>query len=161
MLSKLREKAYKFLKSNSNWFTISVAVLILGIFFFLVTFNNVYTKTYEIERFNRAKETIRSPITIEDEQETERKTRETSQAVQDRYDISTEITEERIKYVEEIFEALSKMEDEIQEDNESTTDQDDNEEDDKDRKTTIPIQEKLNLLKEILSQQITDRLKDR
>lgn len=161
MLSKLREKAYKFLKSNSNWFTISVAVLILGIFFFLVTFNNVYTKTYEIERFNRAKETIRSPITIEDEQETERKTRETSQAVQDRYDISTEITEERIKYVEEIFEALSKMEDEIQEENESTSDQDDSEEeDDKDRKTTIPIQEKLNLLKEILSQQITDSLND-
>src|SRR5699024_10936082 len=130
------------------------------IFLFLVTFNNVYTKTYEIERYNRAKETIRSPITIEDEQETERKTRETSQAVQDRYDISTEITEERIKYVEEIFEALSKMEDEVQEDNESTTDQDDNEEDDKDRKTTIPIQEKLNLLKEILSQQITDSIND-
>src|SRR5690625_3840758 len=160
MLSKFKEKVYKFLKSNSNWFTISVAILVLGIFFFLVTFNNVYTKTYEIERFNRAKETIRSPITIEDEQETERKTRETSQAVQDRYDVSTESTEERIKYVEEIFEALSKMEDEIQEDNESTTDQDDNEEDDKDRKTTIPIQEKLNLLKEILSQQITDSLND-
>src|SRR5690625_381497 len=113
MLTNLKEKISIFLKSKSNWFVISLDVLLLGIFFFLMTFNNVYTKTYDIERINRAKETIRSPITIENEQETERKTRKTSQAVQDRYDISTEITDERIKYVEEIFEALDKMEDEI------------------------------------------------
>ncbi|MBU5466430.1 HDIG domain-containing protein [Virgibacillus sp. MSJ-26] len=161
MLTNLKEKISIFLKSKSNWFVISLAVLVLGIFFFLMTFNNVYTKTYDIERFNRAKETIRSPITIENEQETERKTRETSQAVQDRYDISTEITDERIKYVEEIFEALDKMEDEIDGDAEAKKDdKDEEEENDEDKDNAIPFQEKLNHLKEILSEQITDNIND-
>src|SRR5690625_267909 len=109
MLTNLKEKISIFLKSKSNWFVISLAVLVLGIFFFLMTFNNVYTKTYDIERFNRAKETIRSPITIENEQETERKTRETIQSVEDRYNISEEITTERIEYIEEIFDAIYKI----------------------------------------------------
>lgn len=152
MFSKMGKKIYSFFQNKSNWFAISLAILVLGIFFFLITLNNVYTKTYDIERFNQAKETIRSPITIENEQETERKTRETSQAVQDRYDISTEVTEERINYVEEIFEALDKLDDEVENDKENN--------DDEDKDAFVPVQEKLNHLKQILSQQITDNLND-
>jgi len=57
----------------------------------------MYSKTYDIERFNRADETIRSPITIEDEVETDRIMRETVQSVSDRYEIVDDITEEQIK----------------------------------------------------------------
>lgn len=66
-------------------------------------------ETYNIERFNRAKETIRSPITIENEQETKRKTWETIQAVDDRYNISSEINEEQINYINEFFDAINKV----------------------------------------------------
>ncbi|MDY0408476.1 hypothetical protein [Paracerasibacillus soli] len=53
-----------------------------------VTLNNVYTKTYDIERFSNARETIRSPITIENEQETEKNIREAVQSVPESiYDI--------------------------------------------------------------------------
>lgn len=101
-------------KRRTKWLTITISVLLLGVFFFLVTMDNVYTETYDIERFDRAKQTIRSPITIQNDQETERKIQETIQAVEDRYTISEEVTEERIKYVEELFDALDKIDEEAE-----------------------------------------------
>src|SRR5690625_7306864 len=91
---------------------IVIPVILLGLFFFIMTMNNVFTETYDIEKFNRAKQTIRSPITIENEQETERKMRETVQSVEDRFSISQEITKERLEYIDEIFEAIIKLEEE-------------------------------------------------
>src|SRR5690625_3890641 len=110
----MKDKLYQLFRSvlriKNKWMTIIIPVLILGVFFLLVTKNNVYMETYDIERFDRAKQTIRSPITIENEQETERKVRETVQAVEDRYSISEEITKERLQYIEEIFEATATLE---------------------------------------------------
>lgn len=101
-------------KKRTKWLTITISVLLLGVFFFLVTTDNVHTETYDIERFDRSKQTIRSPITIQNDQETERKIQETIQAVEDRYVISEEVTEERIEYVHELFEALVKIEEEVE-----------------------------------------------
>src|SRR5690625_3357024 len=100
------------LKLENKWISIILPVLVLGLFFFLLTINNVYTETYDIERFDRAKETIRSPITIENEQETMRKTREAVESVQNIYHISEEITTEQIEYIEEIFDAIETIEQE-------------------------------------------------
>ncbi|MGM8364617.1 HD family phosphohydrolase [Virgibacillus sp. W0181] len=94
---------------NSKIITIFLPMLLLGIFFFLITLNNVFTETYDIERFNRAKKTIQSPITIENEVETKRKTRETVQAVADRYNVSEEVTEERLAYTNELFDAVANL----------------------------------------------------
>lgn len=102
-------------KRRTKWLAITISILLLGLFFFLVTMDNVHTETYDIERFDRAKQTIRSPITIQNEQETERKIQETIQAVEDRYTISEEVTEERIQYVEELFSALDKIDEEAEE----------------------------------------------
>lgn len=151
MFSKVSNILLNFFKKNSKWLTMGLSVLVLGVFIFLITFNNVASKTYDIERFNRAKETIRSPITIENEQETKRKTREISQSVEDRYDISEEMTEERLEYIDEIFEALNKLDEELEE----TEDKEDKE--DSPRVTT---QDKLNHLKQILSQEITENIND-
>src|SRR5699024_8232612 len=92
---KMKERFKQLIQSlfsvKSIWITIVLPVMVLGIIFFSSTLNNVFTETYDIEKFASAKQTIRSPITIEKEQGTERKTRETIQAVEDRYDISSEI----------------------------------------------------------------------
>src|SRR5699024_12602242 len=108
--------------------------------------NNVYTEIYDIERFSRAKQTIRSPITIENEQETERKTRETIQSVEDRYNISEEITTERIEYIEEIFDAIYKL-DEIDTTEEALIEEDE---------VILTNQEKVQRLIQILSPEITE-----
>lgn len=94
---------------RNKWAMVLLPMLIIGIIFFISTMNQVYTKSYDIERFNRAKETVRSPVTVVNEIETERKIRETLQAVGDRYTISEDITNERINYIEEIFDAFEKL----------------------------------------------------
>ncbi len=151
-MKRLRSQVFKRITSifhvKSKWLMIGIPIAMLGILFFLSTLNNVFTETYEIERFASAKKTIRSPITIENEQQTERKTRETIQAVEDRYDISSEITDERIEYVEEIFEAVTILEDEKKKGK-------------KDSSAPLTTPEKLQRLKQILTQEITENVNDR
>jgi len=131
-------------EQQSIWFVIVIPVLLLTIFFYLISLNNVYVKTYDIERFNRAKETIRSPITVENEAETERKMRETVLAVGDRYTTLEEVTEQQLKYVEEIFAAVKK----VIKNNE------------KDKETQTSNEELLIELRELLSSDISDKLDD-
>lgn len=151
---KMKERFKQLIQSLFNvksiWITIVLPVMVLGIIFFSSTLNNVFTETYDIEKFASAKQTIRSPITIENEQETERKTRETIQAVEDRYDISSEITDERIEYVEEVFEAITILEEAEETKKEK-----------KDQSTPLTTSDKLQRLKQILSQEITENIHDR
>lgn len=157
MQSKLGEIIKNLFKDKSNWFTMFFLILVMGIFMVLFTFNNVYTKTYDIERFDKVKETIRSPLTIENEEETRRRIRENSQSVQDRYDISEEINEERIKYIDEIFEAIENLEGQIKvERNSETGNVDLNKSED----DPLTIHEEVNQLKQILSEEITDNMSD-
>src|SRR5699024_7783963 len=94
-----------------------------------------------------AKETIRSPITIENKQKTEQKTRETVQAVDDRYNISKEITDERVGYITEIFDAVHTVDDE--KDNKTS-------EQGEDKSVVLTVQEKVQRLQNMLSQEIVD-----
>lgn len=137
------------MKIRSKWIRIFIPVVILALTFFLLTLNNVYTETYDIEPLTNAKETIRSPITIENHQETERKTREAVQSVEDRYDISSDIAEEQISYIEEIFNAIDKLDSELEISDDS-----------KDAPTPLNNREKVHRLKELLSNNITEKLDD-
>ncbi|MCT2537598.1 HD family phosphohydrolase [Aquibacillus koreensis] len=95
---------------QKKWLIISLSIFVLGCIYFGLTLSNVSTETYDMERFSNAKDTIRSPITIENVKETERMRREAVQAVEDRYNVSSEITQERIGYINEVFEAINKLE---------------------------------------------------
>src|SRR5690625_3761762 len=113
--------------------------------------NNVYSQTYEIERFDRAKETIRSPITIENEAETERKMRETVLSVGDRYSIVEEITTEQINYMDEVFDAVDTFT------NQTVSPQLD---EDEEAEEQLSYDEIVLQLQEILSSEITDNIDD-
>src|SRR5690606_34655262 len=97
------QKVEKWLGNRTSLFLIVVAVFIQSIFFFFISLNNVYTETYDLQRFATANTMIRSPVTIENEVETERKTREAVQQIGDRYSISEQVNNERIGYSEELF----------------------------------------------------------
>jgi len=97
-----------------RWLTIILPMLLLGVFIFLVSVNNIHTETYDIEKFAQTKETIRSPITVENKVETNRKIRDAISAVEDHYLIDDDISEERMNYVEELFDALEKLEEEAE-----------------------------------------------
>lgn len=84
-------------------------IIIIGLFFFIMAAPNVQPKAYEIERFMEAKETIYSPITVEDEKETNAKIQKAVQAVEEQYTVSSSITDERVEYIHEVFEAADKV----------------------------------------------------
>jgi len=81
--------------------------MLLGVVMFLMAFSNVETKTYDIQRFETAKETILSPISIEDKQKTNERRREAVESVEDIYSVNQAITARRINYIKEIFGAVS------------------------------------------------------
>src|SRR5690625_566020 len=115
-----------------------------------MTMNNVYLKTYEIEKFNRAAETIRSPISVENESETDRKMRETVLSVGDRYTIMEEIIEEKISYIEELFDAVEKL----------TAESEAKEEEEAELSEPLSNEELVFQLQEILSSEITESIDD-
>ncbi|WP_068674334.1 HD family phosphohydrolase [Oceanobacillus sp. Castelsardo] len=142
-----KNRFHLLLKKYTSSLFIIPSVALLGVFFFFITLENVNTKTYDINRFSTANETIRSPITIEDEKETERKTRETVQSVSDRYLVSDEITKERVNFVEEIREAINTL----NEKGEGVTDN---------QNRPITGQEKVQKLNQLLSEDISISVKD-
>lgn len=148
---------FNFKTESSKWITVIFPALLLGVFFYLISFSHMYSKTYDIERFNRADETIRSPITIEDEVETDRIMRETVQSVSDRYAIVDDITEEQITYLEEIFDAVDKIyeENEIKKEEKTESDKDKDED-----LSPLSNEEMVYELKEVLSSEITDNIDD-
>lgn len=110
------KKILPFFKKRRKYFFAIIPALIVGAIVFITLLDNVRTDTYDIQRFAVSDETIRSPITIEDKQETDQRIREAVNAIPDRYSISEEVTEERLNYINEIFEAVLKVKEEHEED---------------------------------------------
>ncbi len=107
----MRSQWWKHIKVNhliyNKWLAIGGSLMLLGVVMFLMAFSNVETKTYDIQRFETAKETILSPISIEDKQKTNERRREAVESVEDIYSVNQAITARRINYIKEIFGAVS------------------------------------------------------
>lgn len=116
MLKNRWRKILPFFKKRRKSLFAIIPALIIGAVVFITLLDNVRTDTYDIQRFAVSEETIRSPITIENKQETDQRIREAVDAVPDRYSISEEVTEERLNYINEIFEAVFKVKEEHDED---------------------------------------------
>ncbi|WP_231572064.1 HD family phosphohydrolase [Pontibacillus halophilus] len=111
-MAKWWQKIKHLVTHVNHWITVSVAIVLLGGLLFLLSFTNVSTQSYDVEKYELAKETILSPITVEDTEETNQKRSQASQSVQDIYTVSREITLERIDYIEEIFQAVTTVQEE-------------------------------------------------
>lgn len=146
---------FSLFNSKSKWIAVFLPILLLGIFFYLITMSNIFTKTYDIDRFSRAKETIRSPITIENEVETDRMMRETVQNVGDRYAIVDEVTEEQINYLEEVFDAIDSL---TEKKTDTKKDKEDEKEEEEKEEKSLTHEEIVFQLQEILSQDITNEI---
>ena len=83
---------------------------VIAVIFFVACYQHIAAETYDIEKYSIAPETIRSPITVENTKETDRRIREVVQSVEEHYDVSHEIADERIGYIQEIFEAIEEIE---------------------------------------------------
>lgn len=135
------KKILNFFKNASKWVSIVTPLFLLAVFLFAMGFQNVYSKTFDIQPYSRAKETIRSPVTIENEAETERKIRETVQSVSDRYTTVDDLTEEKVENINEIFEVIDSVEEESKTDKKDWNNED-----------------KIEEIQDILSNDITDEV---
>ncbi|MCD5323613.1 MULTISPECIES: HD family phosphohydrolase [Pontibacillus] len=103
----------QFIKGNvfqNLWVTTGASLAILALVMFLLAFSNVQTKTYDVKRLDTAKDTILSPVNVEDKDRTQEKRDEAMESVEDVYTIRNFITNTRINYMEEIFNAVRVVE---------------------------------------------------
>lgn len=105
MENQVTEKPKEHMKKRKPVVWIIACVTVIGLFFFLMATSNVQPDTYEIEKFTEAKQTIYSPVTVTNQKETDAKIQEAVQAVDEQYTISESITEQRIEYIQEVFDA--------------------------------------------------------
>jgi cyclic-di-AMP phosphodiesterase PgpH len=89
--------------------------VILGIVLFASMYSNVKPEKLDISLFSVADQTIRSPITIEDKESTEKKRKEASEQVQDVYTLKKEYAENRVDLIASIFDTVSELNGEIEE----------------------------------------------
>jgi cyclic-di-AMP phosphodiesterase PgpH len=90
---------------------------LLALLTFVLLYHHVKPEQYNIQLFEISKETIRSPITIEDEEKTEKMRREAADRVADVYTLKKEYAENRVDLISSIFNTIS----EVQEETETST----------------------------------------
>jgi putative nucleotidyltransferase with HDIG domain len=91
--------------------------VLLALLTFVLLYHHVKPEQYNIQLFGISKETIRSPITIEDKEKTEKMRREAADRVADVYTLKKEYAENRVDLISSVFTAIS----EVQEEKETST----------------------------------------
>jgi len=135
--------------------------LLIGIIMYSAMYSNVKPEKLNLKLFSVAEQTIRSPITIEDKESTEKSRREAVEQVRDVYIVKKEYTQNRVDLVTSIFDSVSEVNDEAEE---KIIQKKKDALDNNDAENTAPaeptINEKLTALKTKLTESETKSLSD-
>ncbi|CAM3811235.1 HD family phosphohydrolase [Mesobacillus zeae] len=85
---------------------------LLGMIMFFAMYSNVKPEKLDLSLFSVADKTIRSPITVEDRAQTEKKRKEAVDQVEDVYILKKEYTQNRVDLLNSIFDSVSEVDDE-------------------------------------------------
>lgn len=145
---------------NITFFKITLFVLI-GVILFFTLYGNVKPEKLNVQLFSVADQTIRSPITVEDKESTEKKKEEAKNQVQDVYVVNKEIAQNRVDLISSIFDSVTEVNNEVEKELEEKRKK--AEEDDKDKESIKEptVDEKLELLKGKLTNEVTNEIMDR
>jgi len=86
--------------------------VLLALLTFVLLYHHVKPEQYNIQLFGISKETIRSPITIEDKEKTEKMRREAADRVADVYTLKKEYAENRVDLISSVFTTISEVQEE-------------------------------------------------
>jgi cyclic-di-AMP phosphodiesterase PgpH len=89
--------------------------LILGFVLFTAMYSNVKPEKLDLRKLEVAEQTVRSPITVEDKDSTERKRKEALEEVNDVYSLNREIAQNRIDLTTSIFQSAIEVFEETKE----------------------------------------------
>ena len=116
-------KRGQFLKKTIDFLNKKIAywlvLLFMGFVLFVTMYNNVKPISFQVEKLTIAEETIRSPITIEDVEQTERKKREAVNQVKPQYVLKQEYAQNRVDLIRSIFDSSIDLQDDLADDQES------------------------------------------
>ncbi|MCM3215334.1 HD family phosphohydrolase [Niallia taxi] len=145
---------------NKNRYLNKTAVRILlflfiGAILFFSMYSNVKPEKLNVDVFTVANETIRSPITVEDTESTEKKKEENKNQVQDVYVVNKEIAQNRVDLITSIFDSVTEVNNEAEKPAE-----DDGADSKPSAATEITPDKKLSLLKERLTANVTNEIMD-
>jgi cyclic-di-AMP phosphodiesterase PgpH len=123
--------------------------LILGFVLFTAMYSNVKPEKLDLRKLEVAEQTVRSPITVEDKDSTERKRKEALEEVNDVYSLNREIAQNRIDLTTSIFQSAIEVIDETKETYEKA---------DVTESPILSIQERVEILKRKLTDNETKEL---
>ncbi|WP_078545570.1 HD family phosphohydrolase [Litchfieldia alkalitelluris] len=137
-----------------------IVYILLGSMMFSSMYSNVKPEKINLEPFQIAEQTIRAPFTIEDKDSTDKKQKEAEEQVEDVYTLNTDYPENRVDLMTSIFEAVSEVNVETNEEYISRLEEwkDAPEEDRGTEPEKATLEEKLTLLNTKLPSEITNAL---
>ena len=120
---------------------------------FVSMYSNVKPEKLNLTLFSIANQTIRSPITVEDKTNTERKRQEAVDQVQDVYTVKKEYTQNQVDLISSIFDSVTEVNSEMKAElDEAKAD----EENEVSKSPTQILDEKLARVKAMLTPEVTD-----
>ncbi|PGS10149.1 HD family phosphohydrolase [Bacillus pseudomycoides] len=87
-----------------------ISYVLLGAVLFFALMNNVKPEQLDVKMLSISKQTIHSPIKIEDKVTTDRKKREAAQKVEDQYTYRSEYKQNKVDIVNSVFLAIEEVE---------------------------------------------------
>ncbi|WP_459499396.1 HD family phosphohydrolase [Bacillus sp. C1] len=87
-----------------------ISYVLLGAVLFFALMNNVKPEQLDVKMLSISKQTIHSPIKIEDKVTTDRKKREAAQKVEDQYTYRSEYKQNKVDIVNSVFDAIKEVE---------------------------------------------------
>ncbi len=127
--------------------------LILGIVMFVSMYSNVKPEKLNLTLFSIADQTIRSPITVEDKTNTERKKQEAVDQVQDVYTVKKEYTQNQVDLITSIFDSVTEVNNEMEAEMEESEADEENE---VSKSSAQILDEKLTRVKAMLTSEVND-----
>ncbi|PDY49280.1 HD family phosphohydrolase [Bacillus pseudomycoides] len=124
-----------------------ISYILLGAVLFFALMNNVKPEQLDVKMLSISKQTIHSPIKIEDKVTTDKKKREAAQKVEDQYTYRSEYKQNKVEIVNSVFLAIK----EVESDTKSA---------DPDEQKKISAAERLEKLKKKLPTDLTKSLSD-
>lgn len=140
----------------------------LGLIMYLSMVSNIIPNTLNVSLGSVAEQDIRAPITIENKSATEEKKRLAAEAVGPQYTNKKDYEEKQAKKIEEIFDIVSRINDEAEQKYNGALDEAREEEFETEEELeqklsevkAVPIEERMNQLRSIISNQTSDDLSD-
>ncbi|WP_174730165.1 HD family phosphohydrolase [Mesobacillus harenae] len=155
-MEKLQQQLIKIRNLLNNTFFKILLFLIVGVCLYGAMYTNVKPEKLNLSLFSVAEKTIRSPITVEDRESTEKKRREALDSVKDVYILKKEYTQNQVDLMTSIFDSVSEVNEEAaQQTNEQAETGAAGQNED-----TVSKDEKLSMLKTRLTEKVTKDISD-